>query len=136
MGILRKFKKIFLTLSSSIFLLSSTSIVALAAPTYYKYGATVPVFSDFETTAKEKKTTGSAYNKVEYVQANRKLMSWIENTSGDNLTNKVTYSKPGKYTMDYKGNASQYKGKKVRLNISTAPSNLKKTETSGQWTPN
>lgn len=120
---------------ATFFLLSSTSLIAHAA-TYYDYETTVPAVADYESKPKKKKTTGSAYNKVGSIQKNRTLVSWIENTKGKNITSKNTYSSKGKKTMDYKGNASKYKGKKVRLNISTSTTTMKRATTSGEWTPN
>ena len=94
----------------------------------------IPVWEDFETGAKTKVTTGSAYNEVTFVQEFGKLVSWIEKDSS-NVTNKVSYSTPGVKTMDYEG-ASALKGKSMYLNISTSVGQLSTVKTSGKWTPN
>lgn len=105
------------------------------AATYYGYDATVPVLNDYETGGKKKTTTGSAYNKVEYIQKSRGLVSWVETSGGSNITNRKSYSSTGKKTMDYES-ASTRVGKSLHLNISTAPSNFNSTSTNGTWTPN
>ncbi|TSB45876.1 hypothetical protein [Alkalicoccobacillus porphyridii] len=132
---MNKLKKVIGSVAVIGLLLSGTGAIAHAA-TYYAYSATVPVINDYETASKTKATTGSAYNSVTAIQKDRKLTSWIENTGGSNLTTKVTYSSTGSKTMDFKGNASEVKGKSVRLNISTATSELNTATTSGSWTPN
>lgn len=38
--------------------------------------------------------------------------------------------------MNYNGNASDLKGKSLKLRISTAATNFSATTTSGSWTPN
>lgn len=106
------------------------------AATYHGYDVTVPVVNDYESTPRTKQTTGSAYNKVSSIQKDRgSLVSWVENSDGDNITNKETYSSTGTKTMDYES-ASTHKGKSLHLNISTSTSNLKSTSTVGEWTPN
>ncbi|MET3576480.1 MULTISPECIES: hypothetical protein [Bhargavaea] len=118
----------------SLGLFSIGTGIATAA-TYYDYDARVPAIADFETTNKTKQTTGSAYNNVTYLAKGASLVSWVENTSGTNITSKVTYSSTGKKTMDYKA-ASTYKGKSVHLNISTPFGENEAVSTKGNWTPN
>ncbi|GLC89233.1 hypothetical protein [Lysinibacillus piscis] len=91
-----------------------TSAMGAAAATWESYSANVPTFNDYETTAMTKTTTGSAYNQVNYIEKDGKLVSWIEDTSGSNISSKVSYSTTGKKTMDYTA-ASTWKDKKCFL---------------------
>ncbi|MCQ2524194.1 MAG: hypothetical protein MJ123_07620 [Lachnospiraceae bacterium] len=59
------------------------------------------------------------------------LVSWIENTSGTNITSKVSYSEPAPVYMLY--NKSTLGA--TRLKISTKLTNMKKTGTFGGWSP-
>ena len=112
-----------------------TSAMGAAAATWGNYSANVPTFSDYETSTITKTTTGSAYNEVGYIEKDGKLVSWIEDASGSNISSKVSYSTTGRKTMDYTA-ASTWKDKKVRLNISTSPGTFEDIQTSGEWTPN
>lgn len=132
---LKKHKKVIGAVFAASFLMSSMGAIVNAA-TYHDYNTTVPAVNDYQSAPKKKETTGSAYNKVEKIQKDRTLVSWIENKSGSNITSKTTYSTTGKKTMNYKANASEYKGQEVRLNISTSSTTLSSAVTSGEWTPN
>ncbi|KOY80528.1 hypothetical protein I6G82_08800 [Lysinibacillus macroides] len=112
-----------------------TSAMGAAAATWENYSANVPTFSDYETSTITKTTTGSAYNEVGYIEKDGKLVSWIEDASGSNISSKVSYSTTGRKTMDYTA-ASTWKDKKVRLNISTSSGTFEDIQTSGEWTPN
>ena len=111
-----------------------SGIGIVSAATYKNYDTTVPTFSDYESTSMEKLSTGSASNGVGYIGTGT-LVSWIENSSGNNITTKRTYSSVGTYTMDY-DNASNYKGSSVHLNISIAPTQFLPVATRGHWTAN
>jgi hypothetical protein len=111
-----------------------TSGVIQASYSQSEYSATVPVIADYETTSLTKDSTSSAKNKVTYVQDNKGLVGWIENSSGSNITNKVKYNSTGTYTMDY-SSASQWVGKDVHLNISTDIDVWETVETPGKWSP-
>lgn len=64
------------------------------------------------------------------------LSSWIENTSGGNITSKVNYNSKGEYRMNYtNSNATAYQDKYVRLNISTQLTQSGGVSTAGSWTP-
>ncbi|MEC1179637.1 hypothetical protein P9B03_14145 [Metasolibacillus meyeri] len=132
---MKKFKKALTTIAVTGLLLSSLGTLTKAA-TYESYSYVVPIFEDSVTSLIKKETTGSAYNKVSTIQKDRTLVSWVENTSGTNITSKVTYSSTGTKTMDYKASASEYKGKNVQMSISTSPGTFEKTSTTGEWTPN
>lgn len=103
--------------------------------TYYDYATTVPAISDFESYSKKKVGTASAFNLV-HSKPNFQLVSWIENTTSKNISNKNTYRTSGTKRMDFKrNNGSAYKNKNVRLNISTGPGVYFAVETSGVWKP-
>ncbi|SIT79753.1 hypothetical protein [Edaphobacillus lindanitolerans] len=108
----------------------------VTAATYYGYDTRVPAVSDYESSNKTKISSGSAYNVVNYVEGNRGIVSWIENTGGSNVTPKVSYTTTGTKTMTYYYPSSNYVGKLVHLNISTAVGNYTATGTRGSWTPN
>lgn len=105
------------------------------AATYKGYDLIVPVWADSETKSIKKETTGSAYNKVATIGEKGKLVSWVEDSGGKNVTKKVSYTSTGKKTMDYE-KASEKKGKNLHLNISTSTGTFHTVETSGEWTPN
>ncbi|MGE7625464.1 hypothetical protein ACQKMD_21440 [Viridibacillus sp. NPDC096237] len=104
------------------------------AATYKGYSTTVPIFNDYESSPLKKATTGSAYNDVSRID-NDKLVSWVENSSGSNVTSKVSYTSTGTKIMDY-SSASTQKGKDLHLNISTSVGTISSVYTKGEWTPN
>ncbi|HDR5278453.1 TPA: hypothetical protein QCS28_005852 [Bacillus thuringiensis] len=106
------------------------------AATSYKYSATIPVTTDYETYLATKQSSNSnATNDVSYVEGGRKLVSWVEEyTYRKNLTSEVSYSSGGKKYMKYY-NASNSNGEGCHLNISTAINNWTSTKTNGYWSP-
>lgn len=104
---------------------------AVWSPDYHE---TVPIINDYESKPIKKNTTGSAHNKVKRIDSG-KLVSWVENSSGTNLTTKESYTSPGRYYMDY-SNASDSKGRSLHLNISTSSGTMHSVYTVGTWTPN
>lgn len=112
-------------------------VVFAAEATYRSYDkALVKKTEDYISASLVKKTTGSAYNEVSYIKDNLKLACWMVDTSSNRKTEKVTYSTTGKKTMDYNSNASDLKGKALKIRISTAATTFTATTTSGSWTPN
>lgn len=131
-----KIKKLLLKMSVIVGILSITSMPALAA-NYRSYDKVlVKKVSDYISGGLVKQTTGSAYNNVTYIYENGALVSWIVDSNNNRKTAKVSYSSTGNKTMNYNGNASDLKGKQLKLRISTAATNFSATTTSGSWTPN
>jgi len=64
------------------------------------------------------------------------LVSWVENSSGSNVTINGTYSTRTTVPMSFLGNADALIGSKLRLNISTSTGTLESVDTNGEWTPN
>jgi hypothetical protein len=126
------------------FLLGGTIIVGIASMSTGVYAASravtgygrfeVPVIGDKHGDSLTKVNNSRGANRVDYIQRGE-LVSWIETTvTGTNVTNKVTYSTTGRYLMTYK-DAQANINKKLRLNISTAPSYWNTVITEGSWSP-
>lgn len=132
---MKNIKKVISTTAAVCVVAVGLSTSAQAAATWSpKYSKTVPILNDYETKPITKDNTGSAYNDVSRID-NDKLVSWVENSSGTNLTTKNTYSTTGRKVMDY-SSASTAKGKQLHLNISTSTGTINSVYTEGKWTPN
>ncbi|WP_199426747.1 hypothetical protein [Thermaerobacillus caldiproteolyticus] len=125
-------KKKFLTSLTICGLVVAAATGVQAARQIGSYDTNVPVIADFESGSLKKDNTSSAVNNVEKVDGG--LVSWIENSSGGNITTKVSYSTPSRYLLDY-SSASSYVGKSVHLNISTQTNVWNSVSTKGTWSP-
>ncbi|MBH0176246.1 hypothetical protein IHV09_22065 [Fictibacillus sp. 23RED33] len=97
------------------------------------YDTTVPVFKDFESSNVTKSGTSSGQNHAITFEGAGKLVAWIENEGGSNITNKVTYSAPQSMPLHYSLGGDKWTGKKVHLNLSTSADTYNSIETSGNW---
>lgn len=94
---------------------------------------TIPVVSDKEFGPAKKANKSKAVNNT--TTATGDLICWMESDLLNvNLTDKVSYSSPGRYLITYKDGQSQI-NKDVKLNISTATHYLKEGKSGGSWSP-
>ncbi|MGE7918065.1 hypothetical protein ACQKM9_03830 [Viridibacillus sp. NPDC093762] len=129
-----KINKLFASIAAVGILTIGLGSFANGATSYYGYGGKVPTVNDLESTNAVKDNSASAYNFVQYIQRG-KLVSWVENTSGSNVSQSGTYSARAVIPMDYLGNASSLIGKNLHLNISTSTGTVESVDTDGEWTP-
>lgn len=132
-----KMKKTVLSILAVGSLISGMGTITYAATERAKvsYSAHVKKLTDFET-ANKKKNSNNSYGINNVTSVGGALSSWIENTSGGNITSKVNYNSKGEYRMNYtNSNATAYQDKYVRLNISTQLTQSGGVSTAGSWTP-
>lgn len=98
------------------------------------YSFTVPKYTDKEDGTLKKKYDEPGENKVTSV--NGALGCWLE-TYNVNCTYKVYYSTTGVKQMDYRpsGTEDEYINMDLKLNVSTALSQMSSVKTSGKWSP-
>lgn len=131
-------KKIPLFLAVVLLITCCAGSLIVQAATYHNYSGAVYAVTDYQSKDEIKETTGSAYNNYQSSTTKGiKLVSWVENTAGNNCTYKTSYSSYQKVTMDYKGKASEHKSHKYHhLNVSTQAGEIDTAVVSGTWTPN
>lgn len=137
----KRFKGVVATvLLVGVFIMSSGAAKASAASS--TYSGYVSKLNDYKSSAvvkKEKDTV--AKNKVKSKDSGT-YAGWIEDDSGNNLTEKVSFSKTGTYSMTYLNYigssdsiAPDYKGKNTHLALSTVLTNFSSANISGYWSP-
>jgi len=123
-------KKIIILSVVAVLLIIPSAVFAASSD----YSFVVPKTSDKESEELRKSYDESAENKVNSI--NGALGSWVE-IAGVNCTYKVYYDTTGIKQMDYRpsGSTSEYIGSYLKLNVSTALSQLTSVTTSGKWSP-
>lgn len=125
-------KKLIVSLVLGAAIVSISGIVN-AAGSWYSYSGNVPVVNDYESYPRTK-VSFDDYGRVNVDNISGSLVAWIENSSGSNITNKVSYSSRVSFQLKY-GNPTYYKDKLVKLNISTGTYQYTSVSTSGTWSP-
>lgn len=123
-------KKIIILTAVAVLLIIPSAVFAASSD----YSFVVPKTSDKESEELRKNYNESAENKVNSVDG--ALGCWVE-IAGVNCTYKVYYDSTGVKQMDYRpsGSTSEYIGDYLKLNVSTALSQLTSVNTSGKWSP-
>lgn len=110
--------------------------------TAYWIEGTVKKTTDYESAnqIKQNTTNAEAFINCNPFGGDTKLVAWVENTSGNNITNKVTHTfassnTDGTKAMTFASSPSNYVGTSMHLNVSTVLTQFDTREIVGGWSP-